>query len=213
MGSHGIKDQVAIIGMGCTRFGERWDTGTDDMLIESSNEAYESAGITPADVDAYWLGTAMSGTSGMDLAGPLKLVDKPVSLVQNFCATGSEALRQACYAVAAGAYDVAMAIGVEKVKDGGYQGLSGAAKIPTDGTGRTLTAAAMYAMILPAYAKRYGVDLRLQRRGRRVGGGDRLPGRGRAQLHGQAAVCEGPRLRRRHQGGQPRPGLRLHALP
>ncbi|MET0825269.1 MAG: acetyl-CoA acetyltransferase, partial [Acidimicrobiales bacterium] len=122
MGSHGIKDQVAIIGMGCTRFGERWDTGTDDMLIESSNEAYGSAGITPADVDAYWLGTAMSGTSGMDLAGPLKLVDKPVSLVQNFCATGSEALRQACYAVAAGAYDVAMAIGVEKVKDGGYQG-------------------------------------------------------------------------------------------
>ena len=73
MGSHGIKDQVAIIGMGCTRFGERWDTGTDDMLIEASNEAYESAGIAPEDVDAYWLGTAMSGTSGMDLAGPLKL--------------------------------------------------------------------------------------------------------------------------------------------
>jgi len=158
MGSHGIKDQVAIIGMGCTRFGERWDVGTDDLLIESTNEAYQSAGLKPEDVDAYWLGTAMSGTSGMDLAGPLKLDDKPVTLVQNFCATGSEALRQACYAVAAGAYDVAMAVGVEKVKDSGYQGLTGAAKIPTDGTARTLTAAAMYAMILPAYSKRYGVD-------------------------------------------------------
>jgi acetyl-CoA C-acetyltransferase len=158
MGSHGIKDQVAIIGMGCTRFGERWDVGTDDLLIEAANEAYSSAGVKPEDVDAYWLGTAMSGTSGMDLAGPLKLDNRPVTLVQNFCATGSEALRQACYAVAAGAYDVAMAIGVEKVKDSGYQGLTGAAKLPTDGTGRTLTAAAMYAMILPAYAKRYGVD-------------------------------------------------------
>ena len=44
MGSHGIKDQVAIVGMGCTRFGEHWDKGTDDLLIESSNEAFESRG-------------------------------------------------------------------------------------------------------------------------------------------------------------------------
>jgi acetyl-CoA C-acetyltransferase len=80
------------------------------------------------------------------------------SAAENFCATGSEALRGAAYAVASGAYDSAMAIGVEKVKDSGYQGLVGAGKTPTDGTGRTLTAAAMFAMCVPAYAKRYGVD-------------------------------------------------------
>ncbi|HUF84215.1 MAG TPA: acetyl-CoA acetyltransferase [Acidimicrobiia bacterium] len=158
MGSHGIKDQVAIVGAGCTRFGEHWDKGTDDLLIESSNEAFESAGVTKDDIDAFWLGTAMSGNSGMVLSRPLQLQNKPVTRVENFCATGSEALRGASYAVASGAYDIAMAIGVEKVKDSGYQGLVGAAKTPTDGTGRTLTAAAMFAMCAPAYGKKYGVD-------------------------------------------------------
>ena len=42
--------------------------------------------------------------------------------------------------MASGAYDMAMAVGVEKVKDSGYQGLNGV-PIPNDGTGRTLTAA------------------------------------------------------------------------
>src|SRR5207302_10326459 len=144
--------------MGCTPFGEQWNKGTDDLLLEASNEAFASAGVTKDDVDAYWLGTAMSGMSGMALARPLQLQNKPVSRVENFCATGSEALRNAAYAVASGAYDTAMAIGVEKVKDSGYQGLVGAAKTPSDGTTRTLTAAAMFAMCVPAYAKKYGVD-------------------------------------------------------
>ncbi len=158
MGSHGIRDKVAIVGMGCTPFGEHWDKGVDDLLISAAGDAFASAGVTKDDVDAYWLGTAMSGMSGMTLARPLQLHDKPVTRVENFCATGSEALRGAAYAVASGAYDVAMAIGVEKVKDSGYQGLVGAAKTPTDGTGRTLTAAAMFAMCAPAYGKKYGVD-------------------------------------------------------
>jgi acetyl-CoA C-acetyltransferase len=93
----------------------------------------------------------------MVLAKPLRLEGKPVTRVENMCATGSEALRQAAYAVASGAYDIAMAVGVEKVKDGGYQGLN-AFPIPTDGTNRTLTAAAMFSMVAPAYAERYGVD-------------------------------------------------------
>jgi acetyl-CoA C-acetyltransferase len=85
------------------------------------------------------------------------LVDKPVTRVENFCATGSEALRQAAYAVASGAYDIAMAVGAEKVKDSGYAGLN-AFPVPNDGTARTLTAAAMFSMVAPAYAKKYGVD-------------------------------------------------------
>ncbi len=158
MASHGIKDRVAIVGMGCTPFREHWNKSTDDMLVDAAQETFASAGMEKADVDAYWLGTAMSGNSGIALARPLKLHDKPVTHVENFCATGSEALRGAAYAVAAGGYDVAMAIGVEKVKDGGYQGLSGAGKAPTDGTGRSLTAAAMFSLVAPAYAKKYGVD-------------------------------------------------------
>src|SRR5512132_30327 len=105
MGSHGIKDQVAIVGMGCTPFGEHWNKGADDLLIDASQEACASAGVEKAEIDAYWLGTAMSGMSGMALARPLQLHDKPVTRVENFCATGSEALRNAAYAVASGAYD------------------------------------------------------------------------------------------------------------
>src|SRR5689334_14205022 len=157
MGSHGIKDKVAIIGMGCTTFAEHWDKGADDLLIWSSNDAFEAAGLDKDKVDAYWYGTAMSGSSGLGVARPLHLTNKPVTRVENMCATGGEALRGAAYAVASGAYDVAMAIGVEKVKDGGYQGLN-AFPIPNDGTARTLTAAAMFSLVAPAYAQKWGVD-------------------------------------------------------
>jgi acetyl-CoA C-acetyltransferase len=157
MGTHGIRDRVAIVGMGCTRFAEHWDKGVDELLLDATGQAFAASGVAKDDVDAYWLGTAQSGTSGMVLARPLELEGKPVVRVENMCATGSEALRQAAYAVASGAYDVAMAVGVEKVKDSGYQGLN-AFPVPTDGTNRTLTAAAMFSMVAPAYADRYGVD-------------------------------------------------------
>ena len=64
MASKGIKDRVAIIGMGCTRFGEHWDKGADDLLIDAAYDAYESARIDPNDIDAYWLGTTGSGGDG-----------------------------------------------------------------------------------------------------------------------------------------------------
>lgn len=158
MGSHGVRDKVAIVGMSCTKFAEHYDKSIDDLLITATRAAWESAGITPADVDAYWLGTAQSGMSGMMLARPLHLIDKPVSRVENMCASGAEAFRQAAYAVASGAYDVAMAVGGEKLKDSGFQGAN-AFPVPSDGTNRTLTAAAMYSMIVPAYAKRYGLEV------------------------------------------------------
>ncbi len=156
MASHGIKDRVAIVGMGCTRFAEHWDKGLDDLIVEAAEDTFASAGVTKDDVDAYWFGTAQSGMSGITLARPLQLEGKPVTRVENYCTTGSEALRAAAYAVASGAYDVAMAVGAEKVKDSGYQGLN-AFPIPNDGTARTLTAAAMFSMVAPAYGKKYGV--------------------------------------------------------
>jgi acetyl-CoA C-acetyltransferase len=157
MASKGIRDQVAIVGMGCTPFGEHWDRSTDDMLLQSSSEALKSAGVAIDDVDAFWLGTMGSGVSGLTLSRPLKLDYKPVTRLENMCATGSEAFRNACYAVASGAFDVAMAIGVEKLKDSGYSGLVGGS-IPNDGTLPTLTAPASFSLLAPAYAKKYGVD-------------------------------------------------------
>jgi acetyl-CoA C-acetyltransferase len=157
MASKGIRDRVAIIGMGCTRFDEHWDKSTDDLLVDAATETLASAGVGKDDVDAYWLGTMASGLSGMTLAKPLKLGTKPVSRLENMCATGSEAFRNACYAVAAGAYDMAMAIGVEKLKDSGYSGLV-LPMPPNDGTAVELTAPALFSLLAPAYAKKYGVS-------------------------------------------------------
>ncbi len=157
MASNGIKDRVAIVGMGCTPFGEHWDKGPDDLLVEAAQEAYQSAGVDPAQVDAYWLGTMASGTSGLLLSEALKIPYKPVTRLENMCATGSEAMRNAAYAVASGAYDLVMAIGVEKLKDSGYSGLV-ISSPPSDGTRPNMTAPAMFALLAPAYAKKYGVD-------------------------------------------------------
>jgi len=157
MASNGICDRVAIVGMGCTSFGEHWDKGVNEMLVESSTEALESAGISQDDIDAYWLGT-MGNLSGLTLSEPLKIQYKPVTHVENFCATGSEALRNAAYAVASGAYDCVMAIGVEKLKDSGYSGLVGSGATVTDGAVPTTTAPAKFSMLAPAYYEKYGLD-------------------------------------------------------
>jgi acetyl-CoA C-acetyltransferase len=151
-------DRVAIIGMGCTEFGEHWDKSVDDMLIDASEAALQSAGVTIDQIDAFWLGTMGSGLSGLTLSRPLKIDYKPVSRNENMCATGSESFRNACYAVASGAYDMVMAIGVEKLKDSGYSGLVGAG--PTDdGTASGTSAPASFSLLAPAYANKYDVPM------------------------------------------------------
>ena len=79
MASRGICDRVAIVGMGCTEFGEHWDKGADDLLVDAAIQAFESAGIAKDDVDAYWLGTMGSGISGLTLSRPLRIDYKPVT--------------------------------------------------------------------------------------------------------------------------------------
>lgn len=158
MSSNSIADRVAIVGMGCTAFGELWDSSSDDLLLDATAQAFKSAGIERDIVDAYWLGTLGSGQSGLTLSRPLGLDYRPVTRVENYCATGSEAFRNACYAVASGAYDVVMAVGVEKLKDSGFSGLL-RADPPGDGTAPELsaTAPAAFSLLDPAYCDRYGV--------------------------------------------------------
>lgn len=160
MSSNGIRDRVAVVGIGCTRFGEHWDRSAEDLLVDATQEAFGSTpGIRSDDVDAYWLGTLGSGQSGLTLSKALSLDYKPVTRVENYCATGSEAFRNACYAVASGAYDRVMAVGVEKLKDSGFSGLL-RSDPPGDGTAAelSLTAPAAFSLLDPAYCARYGVD-------------------------------------------------------
>jgi acetyl-CoA C-acetyltransferase len=123
----GIRDKVAILGMGCSKFGERWDREADDLMVEAFEEAIADAGVETNQIEAAWLATAIEeqhvGKSGVPLAMALRLPLIPVTRVENYCASGTEAFRGAVYAVASGAVDIALALGVEKLKDTGYGGL------------------------------------------------------------------------------------------
>ncbi len=159
MASNGIAGKVAVIAMGCSRFGERWDSSADDLMVEAMTECMGSVPtITASDIDAYWLGTLSSGMSGLTLSRPMALDNKPVTRVENMCASGSEAFRNACYAVASGAYDIVMAVGVEKLKDSGFSGLL-RQDPPGDGTAPELsvTAPAAFSLLDPAYCAKYSV--------------------------------------------------------
>ena len=150
-----IKDKVSIVGMGCTKFGENWEWSVEDMVVEAVYEAYEDAGIGPEGIEAAWVGTAFSGAGGSILSDILKLHDIPITRVENFCATGMEAFRNACYAVAAGVYDTVLAVGVEKLKDSGLQGLPESMARPVYGVGRT--APGSFALIASRYFAKYGI--------------------------------------------------------
>jgi acetyl-CoA C-acetyltransferase len=157
-----IRDKVAIAGMGCTKFGERWDMGVEDLLVEAAYEAFEDAGIEPKDIQAAWLGTVFSGVTAITLS-PLGLQYIPMTRVENMCATGTEAVRAASYAVAAGACDIALAIGVEKLKDSGQTGVKGPAIVGdnpdgSSGIGSGFSAPASFAYLGTRYFHQYGLD-------------------------------------------------------
>jgi acetyl-CoA C-acetyltransferase len=155
-----IKDRVAIIGMGCVKFGENWEQSLEDMVIDATYEAYEDAGIDPKDIQAAWWGTVFAGETGQILATPLKLPYIPVTHVENACATGSEAIRAACYAVAAGIYDIVLAVGAEKLKDTGYSGLPQTRPIATWSYRLTTqTPAAVFAMMATGYFAKHGLTI------------------------------------------------------
>ncbi|HRE61420.1 MAG TPA: acetyl-CoA acetyltransferase, partial [Micropepsaceae bacterium] len=123
----GIRDKVAILGMGCSKFGERWNMGAEELMVEAYMEALGDAGVETSQIQAAWLSTHIDeqsvGKGGTPLSVALRLPNIAVTRVENFCASGSEAFRGAVYAVAAGACDIALALGVEKLKDTGYGGL------------------------------------------------------------------------------------------
>jgi acetyl-CoA C-acetyltransferase len=163
MMANGIKDKAAIVGMGCSRFGERWDCGTEQLLMEAFTEALADSGLEKRAIGAAWLGSCFDkvniGNSAIPLSTALRLEGIPVSRVENMCATGTEALRGAAYAVAAGAVDFALAIGVEKLKDTGYGGLP----VPTKGTLNDLwmpygSAPAGFAQLAAGYRSKHGVS-------------------------------------------------------
>ena len=152
-----IRDKVAIIGMGCSKFGERWDADMFDLMVEAAYEAYEDARIDPKQIQAAWYGTCYSAMTGMPLAEALKTEYIPVTRVEDVCCTATQAFINASCAVAAGVYDIALAIGVEKLKDQGLTGLIGPAE--ETGTLAPGSAPAMFALAAVRYAHHYGIKI------------------------------------------------------
>ncbi len=161
----GIRDKVAILGMGCTVFGEHWGLDSNDLLIEAFRECFEDAGIEKSEIEAAWIGNHIDevniGKGGCYLSSTLHLPFIPVTRVENFCASGTEAFRGACYAVASGACDIALAAGVEKLKDVGYGGLPDS---PIFGQlvqliAPNATAPGLFALLATAYAARHGLPM------------------------------------------------------
>jgi acetyl-CoA C-acetyltransferase len=161
--ARGIKDKVAILGMGCAKFGERWDKDADQLMVEAFEEAVGDAGIDTSQIDAAWLGVAFDavnvGPSGIPLAVALRLPNIGVTKVENYCASGTESFRGAVYAVASGAADIALALGVEKLKDTGYGGLPVRTRGTThDMVGITGSAPGNFAQLASAYRNAHGVS-------------------------------------------------------
>lgn len=159
----GIRDRVAIIGMGCSRFGERWGDNAEDLMLEAFQEALADAGIERQQIEAAWFGVCLEENNVGKTAGPLtqalRLHNIAATRVENACATGTEALRGAAYAVASGAYDIVLALGVEKLKDSGYGGLPTRTRgTVTDLWMPNASAPGAFAQLASAYRSKYGID-------------------------------------------------------
>lgn len=158
----GISDKVAVLGMGCSKFGERWNDNAEDLMLEAFTEALGDAGIEKDRIEAAWFATAIEeqhvGKSGIPLAMALRLPYIPVTRVENYCASGSEAFRGAVYAVASGACDIALAMGVEKLKDTGYGGLPQRSRgALNDQYWANMSAPGSFAQLASAYEAKHGV--------------------------------------------------------
>lgn len=112
---------VAIVGAGMTEFAEHFDLGVKDLIPMAYADCVINVdkGIDRSQIEAAWIGE-LSTTDGFPsgiLADTLDLLDIPVTRVENACATGNDAIRNAALAVASGCYDVVLVVGADKVRE------------------------------------------------------------------------------------------------
>jgi len=155
---NGLYRKIAIVGAGMIDFGELFEKSFESMVEEAYLQALKSVnkGIDPAQIEAAWIGTLYppQGNSGLLLSYATGLFEIPVTRVENACATGSDALRTACMAIAAGVYDVALVVGVEKMRDDGAGHIQRSAVKQLWG-GRGVTMPAFFGLHATAYMNKY----------------------------------------------------------
>ncbi len=115
---------VAVIGVGMTRFGKFLDTGIKELVRESVVNAIDDAGISISDIEAAYVGSAAPGImTGQEMIkaqvtlSAMGIERIPMVNVENACASSSTALHLGWMAVAAGLYDCVLVAGFEKLYD------------------------------------------------------------------------------------------------
>lgn len=155
-----LREQVAVIGVGCTKFGENVDQTLSEMMVEAAQEAYRDAGVTPDQLEAAWLGTFSPGFHGgkasITMADALRFRGRPITRVENLCASGSDAFRNAAAAILAGQYEMVLVLGAEKLKDRSVRGLQREGVHPLHESGST--APGNFALFAKRYMHTYGLD-------------------------------------------------------
>ncbi len=153
--TQGIRDKVAIVGVGCCKFGENWHQSPEDMIVEAAYEAYSDAGLEDPQkqIDAVFCGSVYPSRGTAEVAESLKLFDRPVSLVQNYCATGTDAFRYGVAAVASGMHDTVLVVGYDKPKD---RGVSGPSIHMNTARGLPMTPAGWFSLCCARYFETYG---------------------------------------------------------
>lgn len=122
--------RVCVIGAGMTRFGEHWEKGFRDLVIEAGVKALEDAKLQGGELEAGYVGTMASGRLvgqehiGALIADYMGLNPIPITRVEGACASGALAFRQGFMAVASGMHDIVVVGGVEKMTDLGVNEVS-----------------------------------------------------------------------------------------
>ena len=152
----GIRDKVAIVGVGACKFGENWDQSPSDMIVDAAYEAYADAGIEKPQeqIEAVFTGSLYTQKGPHECSDALKLW-KPVTMVSNYCATGTDAFRCGVMSIAAGMYDTVLIVGYDKPKDRGVSGpsvmLDGVRDLPK-------TPAGWFSLCASTYFAKYGAS-------------------------------------------------------
>ncbi len=157
---------VAVIGVGCTTFGEKWNTSFRNLFVEAGALALEDAGVSGEQIGAMYVGNMSAGRFieqehiGALIADYSGLATShiPSTRVEAACASGGLSFRQAFISVASGIEDIVVAAGVEKMTDvasgASVDALAGAADREWEGfVGATFPG--LYAMIATDYMNRY----------------------------------------------------------
>jgi acetyl-CoA C-acetyltransferase len=152
--SEGIRDRVAVVGVGCCQFGENWDQSPSDMIVDAAYEAYQDAGIEDPQrqIDAVFTGSLYSQKGPHECSDALKLW-KPVTMVSNYCATGTDAFRCGVMSIAAGVYETVLVVGYDKPKD---RGVSGPSVMMNQVRDLPQTPAGWFALCAATYFEKYG---------------------------------------------------------